>query len=203
MRPQTPAVRVAALAARQLGVVDRAQLRQCGLDDSAIARWIAHGRLHRLHRGIYAVGHAAIHMRGRLVAAVLYGGPGAVLSHQTAAWCWGLLDAEPRRIHVITPNRRRSVREIRIHRPRSIDRTVDDGIALTTVPRTLLDLAATLPFADLRQALAQADHLSLLEPHGSRHSWAAADPGRGSFAARSPFISPRWRARAALWRSAS
>jgi very-short-patch-repair endonuclease len=168
---------VAELAERQYGVADRAQLRRCGLNDGAIARWIAQGRLHRLHRGIYAVGHAAIHIRGRLVAAVLYGGPGAVLSHQTAAWCWGLLDAEPRRIHVTTPNRRRSVREIRIHRPRSIDRTVHAGIGLTTVPRTLLDLAATLPFADLRQALAQADHLNLLEARAVEAQLGRGRPG--------------------------
>ncbi len=170
---------MAELAGRQSGIADRAQLRRCGLDDAAIARWIAHGRLHRLHRGVYAVGHAVIAIRGRLVAAVLYGGPGAVLSHQTAGWCWGLLDAEPRRIHVSTPNRRRSVREIRIHRPRTIDSTVNDGVALTTVPRTLLDLAATLPFTDLRQALAKADHLNLLEART-----VEAQLGRGRAGAR-------------------
>jgi Protein of unknown function (DUF559)/Transcriptional regulator, AbiEi antitoxin len=179
MRPRTPSVGVAELAGRQSGVADRAQLRQCGLDDAAIARWILQGRLHRLHRGVYAVGHAVIAIRGRLVAAVLYGGPGAALSHQTAGWCWRLLDAEPRRIHVSTPNRRRSVREIRIHRPRTIDSTIEGGIALTTVSRTLLDLAATLPFTDVRQALAQADHLKLLERHA-----VEAQLGRGRAGAR-------------------
>ena len=110
----------------------------------------------------------------RLVAALLYAGPGSVLSHQTAAWHWRLIDAEPRRIHVSTANHTRSLTEIRVHRPRSIESETHDGLAVTTVPRTLLDLAACLPYPTLRRALAEADHLNLLDPADVR-----AQLGRG------------------------
>jgi very-short-patch-repair endonuclease len=103
-------------------------------------------------------------IRGRLVGALLYAGPGAALSHQTSAWHWRLIDVEPRRIHVSTTNHTRSLAEIRVHRPRNIESELHDGLSVTTVPRTLLDLAASLSFSDLRRALAEADHLNLLDP---------------------------------------
>ena len=173
-RARIHSVQVARLAERQSGVASRQQLLRCGLSGTVLSKWVAEGRLHRVHPGVYAVGHPVLGIRARLVAALLYTGPGAVLSHQTAAWHWRLIDVEPRRIHVSTANHTRSLTEIRVHRPRSIDSATHDGLAVTTVPRTLLDLAACLRFSLLRRALAEADHLNLLDPVGVR-----AQLGRG------------------------
>lgn len=79
------------VADRQWGVVARWQLENCGLSGTTISRWVAAGRLHRVHPGVYAVGHRAVCREGRLLAAVLYAGRGAALSHASAASWWGLL----------------------------------------------------------------------------------------------------------------
>src|SRR2546422_13155 len=81
---------LATLAAQQHGVVSTTQLRQLGLDRAAANRRATAGLLHPLHRGVYAVGHASVSIRGRYLAAVLACGPGAVLSHRSAADLWGL-----------------------------------------------------------------------------------------------------------------
>ncbi|MEA2191579.1 MAG: hypothetical protein QOI73_1700 [Solirubrobacteraceae bacterium] len=65
------------------------ELRACGLDGHAVARRVREGRLHRLHRGVYAVGHPGLTLRGRFRAAVLACGDAAVLSHFAAAAFWG------------------------------------------------------------------------------------------------------------------
>src|ERR1700759_2379728 len=80
---------LAEVAGRQHGVVTRPQLEAVGFGTATITRWAQDGRLHRLHRGVYAVGHMAITWEGRCLAAVL-ARPGAVASHRTAAWVHGL-----------------------------------------------------------------------------------------------------------------
>jgi predicted transcriptional regulator of viral defense system len=163
MRGIGDAVRVADLATRQNGVVSRPQLRSCGLTDNAIDRRVAAGRLHRVHRGVYAVGHAALSLDGRLVAALLYAGPRAVLSHTTAAWVWRLIEVEPKRVHVTIPGRRHSLPAVRVHRSRSLDADTRHDLPLTTVARTLLDLATALTATRLRRVLAEADYRRLLQ----------------------------------------
>src|SRR4051812_10827827 len=79
---------IAVVAARQHGVIARAQLRALGLSDDAITKRASRGRLHAVHRGVYAVGHPVLGARGRWMAAVLACGPGAVLSHASAAALW-------------------------------------------------------------------------------------------------------------------
>lgn len=86
-----PDVAVAKIAARQHGVVSFAQLNWAGLDKDAIARRIAGGRLHRVHRGVYAVGHKGLSNEGTWMAAVLACGEGAALSHRSAAELWRML----------------------------------------------------------------------------------------------------------------
>src|SRR4051812_43295912 len=86
---------LAACARRQHGVVTRAQIRAMGLGDGAITQRIAAGRLHVVHHGVYAVGHAVLTRSGRWLAAVLACGPGAALSHSSAAALWGLQRGEP------------------------------------------------------------------------------------------------------------
>jgi predicted transcriptional regulator of viral defense system len=187
--PVTPAQRdrrdtevIAALATRQDGVVSRAQLGSLGLSRSSISRWVAAGRLYRIHPGVYSVGHAALSLEARLRAAHLYGGGRAVFSHTTAAWLWRLIDAEPKRIHLTVPGRRSSLPGVRIHRSRQVDATEHLGHRLTSVARTLVDLAAMLSYHDLRRALAEADYRGLFSVHEIR---SALKPGlEGSRAVR-------------------
>ena len=105
------------LAGGQHGVVSRAQLREIGLSDRAISRRCAAGSLHRVHQGVYAVGHALLTARGRWMAAVLAGGPGAALSHNSAAALWELRPSSARFIDVTTRRTGRARSGLRIHRP--------------------------------------------------------------------------------------
>ena len=157
---------------RQWGVVTKAQLDSCGLSRSAISRWVAIGRLGRTYPRVYAVGHGALCTEGRLLAAILYAGPGAALSHATAAWWWRFLEHEPPTIHIVTPHRRSSPPGLRLnHRP-ALERTLLRRLPVTPVTRTLLDLAATSGPRLLRGAVAKADYRRLLNP-------AEADAVRG------------------------
>jgi len=154
---------IAALAARQHGVVTRRQLVALGLGRGAIAARLRSGRLHRLFRGVYAVGHPRVTASGRRLAAVLACGPGAVLSHETAADLLGLRPSASPRIHVTVPGTSaRSVPGVLVHRARTLraqDVTVADAIPVTSVARTLSDLAARHDVATLRKAMERAERL--------------------------------------------
>src|SRR4051812_5828334 len=107
-RPEsaTPLERViAALAFRQHGVVALYQLIALGLSERAVRHRAAAGKLHRIHRGVYAVGHPKLTVWGRFMAAVLACGPGAVLSHQSAAVLLDLRRSERTKIDVTSPRR--------------------------------------------------------------------------------------------------
>src|SRR3954453_12432672 len=159
--------RVAELAERQHGVVAMWQLLELGLGRKAIEYWLRIGRLQPVYRGVYAVGHAALSLNGRLLAAVLSAGPLAVLSHRSAAMLWGLLPDSRRIIEGTTPDRGRTSKEgVRVHRVRSLhadDVTVVDSIPVTSVARTLFDIARTESPRHLRYALEQAERLRLLD----------------------------------------
>jgi len=116
---------IAALAARQFGVVSRAQLMALGLSRGAIGRLVAAGRLHLLHRGVYAVGHTALPRKARYFAAVLATGPGSVLSHRSAADLEGLRPDNRRTVDVISPTRsRRSQPRQLTNRPSEVAATL-------------------------------------------------------------------------------
>ena len=154
--------RAAEVAARQHGVITTAQLYAVGLSAEGIRRRVRAGRLHRLFRGVYAVGHAGLSIEGRWMAAVLACGDGAALSHRSAAELWKLLDPARDEVHVSVPIAGgRSKREgIRIHRTPSLRRaatTRHDGIAVTTPSRTLVDLRASVPRDLFDRALRQAE----------------------------------------------
>jgi predicted transcriptional regulator of viral defense system len=100
-----PDAAVALLAERQHGIVSLQQLSEFGLLPSAVRERVRSGRLHRVHRGVYAVGHAALTGRGRWMAAVLACGDGAVLSHRSAAVLWGLREGSGTRIDVTAARR--------------------------------------------------------------------------------------------------
>jgi predicted transcriptional regulator of viral defense system len=161
-RDQLDAEGIAELATSQRGVISRKQLLIAGVSKSSIARWLATSRIHRIHPGVYALGHASLSLHGRLIAALLYGGDQAVLSHTTAGWAWKLIDVEPTRIHLTVPGRRSSLPGVRIHRSRRIDCAECRGLPVTSVARTLVDLAAVLSIRELRRALAEADYRRLL-----------------------------------------
>ena len=156
---------VADLAAQQHGVVARGQLLSLGLGRGAITRWLRAGRLHRLHPGVYAVGHSSISREGRWLAAVLASGPGAVLSHGTAAALWGIRQPGSGPIEVTVPSKGRSPGRIRKHSsslpPDEV--TTERGIPVTTVPRTIFDLAATTPVDNVEFAMREAEYLRLYD----------------------------------------
>ena len=138
---------LAALATRQHGVVALAQLRELGLGDSAVSKRVATGRLHRVYRGVYAVGHPALSREGSWRAAVLMAGEGAALSHLSAALLWRVWRGGAKWIDVAAPHRRRSRAGVRIHECRHLhprDLTYWRGIPVTTVARTLVDLTDEL-----------------------------------------------------------
>jgi hypothetical protein len=97
-----------------------------------------------------------------MLAAILHAGPGSVLSHATAAWWWGLIPDEPIIIDISTANRSRSTEGVRVHHPRRVEATSHRRFPITTVARTLVDLAAQSPLSVVRQALAEAEYRGLL-----------------------------------------
>jgi very-short-patch-repair endonuclease len=173
-RPRTAAVRAAEVAGQQWGVIGRDQLRACVVSDRAITRWRKSGKLHDRHPGVYSYGHTSVPIEGELVAALIYAGVGAVLSHLTAAWWWGLIEDPPAPIEVSTPTRTRSLPEVLVHHPRAFEHTRHRRFPITTVAQTLLDLAATSSLNHVRQALAKADYLKILD-----HREVEAILGRG------------------------
>lgn len=148
-------------------MVERGQLRRLGFGDGAIQHRIRRGRLHRLHRGVYAVGRKAVSREGRWLAGVLACGPDAVLSHGSAAALWGLVPSARATIDVTIPGRtKRGGREIRVHNVRSLhpdDREHRDGVPITSVARTLLDIAEVVPVRRLVRAIDAAERLGLFD----------------------------------------
>jgi predicted transcriptional regulator of viral defense system len=167
--------RIEALAARQHGVVSRAQLAALGLTRNAIAHRVATGRLTRLHRGVYRVGPVPSPL-ARPLAAVLACGPTAVLSHHAAAALLNIRRPEHGPIDVtVTSGQSRTREGIRAHRTRSLradEVTRWKGIRTTTAARTLLDLAPLLTTKHLTRAIEEAqiqrhvDLASLLDAVG-------------------------------------
>jgi very-short-patch-repair endonuclease len=174
---------LAELAARQWGVVSLAQVRALGISAGAVEHRLLTGRLHRVHRGVYAVGHAHLGPEARRLAAVLASGPGAVLSHRSAAAHWKLLPELTGPVEVTAPASRHGVAGIRLHRARSLDArdtTRHETIPITTVPRTLLDLASTADAQDLEQAIAQAQRLRRCSDRALAGAIARANGHRGT-----------------------
>jgi predicted transcriptional regulator of viral defense system len=133
--------------------VSREQLPALGVDGKRIERWLADGRLRRVHRSVYAVGHDAPSVLGEYIAAVLACGEGAVLSHRAAAYKLALLRGAPPPPEVTVPTTAHRGRPgVVVHRVKALhvfDASTLDGIAITTVPRTLLDLAPTTTLTQL------------------------------------------------------
>lgn len=147
------------LARRQHGVVGRRQLLELGMGRRAVVRRLEQGRLHELHRGVYVVGVRRVSRRGRWLAAVLSCGDGAVLSHRSAARFWRLLPSTAERIDVTRPDGRVRRDGIVGHRAKLRDDewVVEDGIPVTSVYRTVFDLAAVVSKRELERAWHEAE----------------------------------------------
>jgi hypothetical protein len=174
MRPKESPLRreamfasLARLASGQYGVVSLVQLLELGFSRDAVKRMVAVGRLHRLYRGVYAVGHEALSARGRLLAGVFACGPGAVASHGCAAWLWDLRRGRGGGLHVTSAARGRHAPDgITLHRPRLLaeeDVTRRESIPVTSVARTLFDLADTLPELQLGRTFNEAERQGVLD----------------------------------------
>ena len=156
---------VAELAAKQYGVVARRQLLAAGVASSRIGRQQAAGRLLPLYRGVYAVGHDRLTCDGHWLAAVLAAGPGAVLSHREAAALHGLRPSSRPTVDVTVPAQRR-VPGVQVHRVERLDpddTTTVAGIPVTTVARTLVDLADVVAPRALRKAIVEAERSRRLD----------------------------------------
>jgi very-short-patch-repair endonuclease len=172
------------LADRQHGVVALWQLRALGLSDSAVHKRASAWRLHRVHRGVYAVGRRGLTERGHWMAAVLACGPDAVLSHRAAAALLGLRPDNRSRIDVSVPRRAaRSRAGIEVHVSETLrarDLTSWDGIPCTSVARTLLDLGDVVRRRDLERAVEQAEVLRVFDLRAVEDVLARAGPRRGA-----------------------
>ena len=145
------------------GVITVEQLGEIGISDSGIRSRIRSNRLHRIHRGVYAIGREELSQRGLWLAAVL-SYPDAVLSHRSAAELWRLLPEQGGPIHVAVDGRagKRHREGVKVHRLvtlRPSHKTVYADIPVTTVARTLHDLARTAPPWEVRRARRQAEYL--------------------------------------------
>jgi predicted transcriptional regulator of viral defense system len=160
-----PELTLAELAERQHGVVSIRQLETIlGYSPSAVKRQLAAGRLHRIHRGVYAVGHRLIPAHGRCLAAVLACGPGALLSHGSAAWLWRISRYGPEPLAVTSPVPRKPRPPIRLHHSRILvdaDQALEERIPVTALPRTLLDCAAESRPRPLQRMLERSEELKL------------------------------------------
>ncbi len=166
--PQDPLDRaVAERALQQHGVVAGRQLAELGLSASGTRNRVASGRLHRVHRGVFAVGHAGLTQNGRFMAAVLACGPGAVASYFCAGVLLSLGLGVRRLIDVTAPGSRGRRRDgIRVHSAATLtpaDVTVIDNIPCTTLARTLLDLAEIAGRRELERALDRAEQQRVLD----------------------------------------
>jgi predicted transcriptional regulator of viral defense system len=155
---------IAELAERQHGVVATYQLLAFGMTYDDVRYRASIGRLHRIHRGVYAVGYLKLTRQGHRMAAVLAYGPDAVLSHRSAAAHW---DIGPGfwKIEVTTPRSRRTRKGTRVHEAtlHADDITTHDGIPITSVARTILDLASQLKHDPLTRLIENADRRELFD----------------------------------------
>ena len=159
---------IAEIAARQYGVVSRTQLMRAGIGAGAIHTRVAAGRLHGIHRGVYAVGHSVLPPLAREMAALLACGPGAAISHRSAARLWKLLDPDVDDIELTVADRKTKARTgLKVHTSRSL-RDIDvrqlHRLAVTVPARTLIDLADVASDRQLERAAAEALTRRMVDP---------------------------------------
>jgi very-short-patch-repair endonuclease len=167
------------LAEKQHGVIAHRQLVVHGIGERLIESRVARGQLIPLHRGVYALGHRRIGLYGEWMVATLACGPGAVLSHGTAAQLWGIRGSR-KPIEVTRVSGHRRPHGVRLHQTRSLPAehvTIEAGIPVTTIERTLLDMATRLDAKQLEHDLVEADRSRRLR--WSKLWRIVAEHGRG------------------------
>ena len=172
---------ISAIAERQHGLITRAQLTELGVGRGALQHRIGAGALHKVHHGVYAVGHRALRPQAKLLGLVLASGPDAALSHAAAAHLRRIRRSAAALVDVTRPSRGRAPAGVRLHcMPLPPDQvTIVDGIPVTTVECTLLDLAAVLRPDALRHALEEAEIQARPDWRVLGELVAAADGRRG------------------------
>jgi hypothetical protein len=184
-RTPHPDQAVAAIAARQHGVVSVAQLRAAGLGRGAIELRVRRGRLHPCHRGVYMVGHPRLSRMGEWMAAALACGEGALLSHASTLELFGviLLGTGPAHVTVAAGAHSHKRAAITVHRSRNLPaeiRTMRRGIPSTNVARALIDVAPGSPRRRLERLIDEADRLRLCSESELREAVAAHPGHRGA-----------------------
>ena len=179
---------VAQLASRQHRLVGAAQLSALGVSPRQRQRWLEAGRLHRIHRGVYAVGCTELGREGRWLAAVMAFGSETLLSHLSAAVLWRMLELDPVVVDVTTTRGRRRRDGIRVHTPTSVpgsdERRVERGVPVTSPVRTFLDLASMVGERRLTSALRAGQREGLFDPLTILNGLAPARGRSGVAAAR-------------------
>jgi very-short-patch-repair endonuclease len=171
---------VHAIAAAQRGVIARTQLLTAGVGDAAIHRAVRSGRLHRIHQGVYLTLPPELATEDALlIAALMAAGDGAVLSHGTAAWLWQIIPAPPVQIELAVLRDRTAPSGLTFHRShfRPGDLFLDARFPSTSVPRTLLDLAARYDQRALLKALAEAEFHHDTRPEDIQATLRQGHPG--------------------------
>jgi predicted transcriptional regulator of viral defense system len=155
---------LAELATTQHGVVATRQLDALGYTKSSVAKAAKVGRLHRVHRGVYVVGQRSLTWHGHCMAAVLASYP-SVASHLSAAWLWGLLRYRPETIHVTSRSPRPGKRPFVVHTAQLArkDLARRERIPVTSLSRTILDVAVTSRQRTVRRHLQLAEDLKLFD----------------------------------------
>lgn len=179
--PPSSDAKIEEIAERQHGLVTRAQVLSAGVHSSLLYRRVRSGRLRRIHRGVYQVGSQG-RRRAPEMAAVLSCGTGAVVSHRSAAFLWGLVpaptEADPIELSLTRDLRRKD--RIKSYRVRSLPKsqvTKVEGIPVTIPARTLVDLACRASRRELERALAQAEREGLTD-RGEVQRLASCSPTR-------------------------
>jgi very-short-patch-repair endonuclease len=174
---------IADVAGEQWAVITWSQLLEAGLSRPAVARRVGSGRLHRLHRGVYSlVPPKALAPEGHWLAGVLACGVGGVLSHRSAGMLWEILDLDSSFVEVTAPiGGAQHVDGVLLHRSRTLagNLTRRRGIPVTTLERTLADLADVVPRPVLHRAAQQAEfQRRSIGPSGD--PWRHANGRRGA-----------------------
>jgi len=175
---------IAGLARRQHGVVSLDDLLELGLSASAVRSRVASGRLHRVHRGVFAVGPARLNRRGQLMAAVLACGRDAAVGYRCSCELHEVLTRRGSIIDIVSPSRSgRRLAGVRVHSGATLapdDVVLIDDIPCTSLARTLLDVAEDGPRRDVERALDRAEQGRILDMRAIDDVLARANGRRGA-----------------------
>lgn len=160
-------LQISAIASRRRNLIITEELLGLGMSRSAISRWVAAGRLFRIHTGVYAVGSSWLDDEGRRLAAVLAAGPGAVLAGLSALQAWNFSRFRASRIEIAVPKqRRRRIDGARIRRSSDLvsEHVCDmNGTPITSVALTIAELGVELTMEQVCNVIHQARMRRLLE----------------------------------------